>query len=177
MRERAHLGALKRYLTKRGHARRTVYSYLDGAAHFSHWAERTDLDLSRIDEAVIARFRDDHLARCDCQWPTRSDRRDAGAALGHLLLVLRTLGVAAPSATRPTAVDEELRRFDEHMDRVRGLAPKTRQTMLRIVRELLWGRFHDRPVVISALTPEYLRGFFASHCGGSGQQRSSRGRP
>jgi integrase len=54
VRERAHLGALKRYLTERGHARHTVCSYLDCAAHFSHWAERTDLSLARIDEAVIA---------------------------------------------------------------------------------------------------------------------------
>ena len=161
VRERAHLGALKRYLTERGHARHTLCSYLDCAAHFSHWAERADLSLARIDEAVIARFRDHHLARCDCRWPTRSDRRDADAALGHLLLVLRTLGVAEPSAAKPTPVDEELRRFDEHMDQVRGLAPKTRCMVLRIVRELLHSRFHDRPVVISAITPEYVRSFFA----------------
>jgi hypothetical protein len=38
-----------------------------------------------------------------------------------------------------------LRRFDEHMDQVRGLAPKTRQTMLRIVRELLVGAFITGP--------------------------------
>jgi integrase/recombinase XerC len=159
--ERAHLGALKRYLTERGHARRTICSYLDCAAHFSHWAERTDLALARIDEDAIARFRAHHLSRCDCSWPTRSDRREAGAALGHLLLVLRTVGAAAPSAVKPTPVDEELRRFDEHMDQVRGLAPKTRQMMLRIVGELLRGRFHDRPVVISAITPEHVRHFFA----------------
>jgi integrase/recombinase XerC len=161
VRERVHLGALGRYLTERGHARHTVHAYLDCAAHFSHWAERTGLELARIDETIIELFRDKHLLHCDCCWPTRSDRRDAGAALSHLLLVLRTLGVAAPSAAKPTPVDEELRRFDEHMDRVRGLAPKTRQTMLRVVRELLWGRFHDRPVVISAISPEYVRRFFS----------------
>ena len=161
VRERSHLGALKRYLIERGHARHTLYSHLDCTAHFSRWTERIDLSLAQIDEAVIARFRDHHLARCDCRWPKRSDRRDAGAALGHLLLVLRTLGVTAPSAARPTPVDEELRRFDEHMDQVRGLAPKTRRMVLRIVGELLHSRFHDRPVVISAITPEYLRNFFA----------------
>ena len=60
-----------------------------------------------------------------------------------------------------TPVDEELRHFDEHMDRVRGLAPRTRRMTLRIVRELLWGRFRDRPVVVSAITPEQVRRFFA----------------
>jgi site-specific recombinase XerD len=161
VREQAHLGALKRYLTERGHAPHTIYTYLDCAAHFSQWAARTDLELVGIDETVIARFLDSHLSHCNCRWPTRSDRRDAGAALGHLLLVLRILGVAAPSAAKLTPVDEELRRFDEHMDHVRGLAPKTRQTTLRTVREFLHGRFHDRPVVISAITTEYVRGFFA----------------
>jgi integrase len=33
--------------------------------------------------------------------------------------------------------------------------------MLRIVRELLWQRFKDRPVVLSVLTPEYVRHCFA----------------
>lgn len=124
-------------------------------------AERSGLELARVDEKFIERFRNTHLSRCDCGWLTRSDRGDAGAALSHLLLVMRILGVAAPSAAKSTPVEEELCRFDEHMDRVRGLAPKTRQLMLRIVRELLWRRFHDRPVVISAISPEEVRRFFA----------------
>jgi integrase/recombinase XerC len=159
--QRVHLGALQRYLTERGYARGTIHTYLDCAAHFSHWVERSGLEMARADEKLVERFRDKHLGHCDCGWPTYSDRGDAGAALGHLLLVLRTLGVAASCATKPTPVDEELRRFDEHMDQVRGLAPKTRQLMLRIVRELLWRRFRDRPVVIAAISPEEVRRFFA----------------
>jgi site-specific recombinase XerD len=161
VRQRTHLGALQRYLIERGHARRTIHGYLDCAAHFCHWAERCGLELARADEKLVERFRDKHLSRCDCGWPTRSDRRDAGAALGHLLLVMRTLGVAAPGMTVTTPVTEELGRFDEHMDQVRGLAPKTRQSMLCIVRELLWRRFHDRPVVIAAISPEEVRRFLA----------------
>jgi integrase/recombinase XerC len=78
--------------------------------------------------------------------------------------VLRTLDITAARSVKQTPVDEELRRFDEHMDQVRGLAPKTRRMMLSIVRELLWGRFRDRPVVISAITPEQVRCFFARLC-------------
>jgi site-specific recombinase XerD len=159
--ERPHIGALKRYLIERGHATRTVYAYVDCAAHFSQWAERIDLDLSRINETAMTKFLDGHLSHCNCGWPTHSDRRDAGAALGHLLLVLRTLGITAARSVKQTPVDEELRRFDEHLDQVRGLAPKTRRMTLRIVRELLWGRFRDRPVVVSAITPEQVRRFFA----------------
>jgi hypothetical protein len=36
-----------------------------------------------------------------------------------------------------TPVDEELRRFDAHMDHVRGLAPKPCAGVLRVVGRLL----------------------------------------
>ena len=153
--------ALKRYLSERGYSTHTINSYLDCSCHFLRWAERSSFDLSRMDETAVARFRDGHISHCDCGWPTRGIRGDAGAALGHLLLVLRTLGIAAARSLTNTPVDQELRRFDEHMEHVRGLAPKTRQMALRIIRELLWARFHYRPVVISAITPEYVRSFFA----------------
>ncbi|MGH8229040.1 MAG: site-specific integrase [Steroidobacteraceae bacterium] len=161
VREHAPLAALQRYLIERGHPRNTVYAYLDCAAHFCYWAQRTKLDLGRSDEKVVVRFCGDHLAHCNCSWPTHTDPREASTALGHLLRVLRILGVAGPSAERRTPVDDELRRFDEHMDQVRGLAAASRETILRIVRELLWGRFHQRPVVISVITPEYVRRFVA----------------
>jgi site-specific recombinase XerD len=153
--------AFDRYLIERGYARNTVHAYFGYASHFLRWTQRSGLDLGRVDEAVVAQFLDDHLPHCNCGWPTRSDRRDAHAALGHLIVVLRTLGVVAPRSVVATPVDEELRRFDEYMERVRGLAPKTRGAMLRIVRELLWQRFKDRPVVFSALTPEHVRSGFA----------------
>ena len=56
-------------------------------------------------------------------------------------------------------MDEEVRRFDDHMDHVRGLALKTRGLYLRTVRRLLLEQFADRPVVISAIKPDDVRGF------------------
>jgi site-specific recombinase XerD len=47
------------------------------------------------------------------------------------------------------------------MDHVRGLAPTTRRLYLRTVQRLLQEQFADRPVVMSALTPEDLRRFVA----------------
>ena len=153
--------AFDRYLIERGYARNTIRAYLGYGYHFLRWMQRNGLDLLEIDEAAVAQFRDNHLPHCDCGWPTRGDRRDAHAALRHLIVVLRTLGVVAPRSVITTPVDEELRRFDDYMEHVRGLAPKTRSAMLRIVRELLWRRFKERPVVFSALTPEYVRRCFA----------------
>jgi site-specific recombinase XerD len=158
---RRYTGALKRYLSERGYATHTINAYLGCTAHFFQWAERADVDLGRIDETVFAQFLDGHLSHCNCGRPTRSDRRDARAALGHLLLVLRTLGATTARSVCITPVDEELQRFDEYMEHVRGLAPRTRRMALRIVRELLRERFRDRAVVISAITAEQVRRFFA----------------
>lgn len=152
-----YIEALRRYLSERGHAAQTVRSYGNCAGHFLQWARGERLDVGDIDEAAAARFGDEHLTRCTCGWPTRTDRHEATAAIGHLLVVLRTLGVTAARPVGATPVDEELRRFDEHMERVRGLAPATRRAVLRIVREFLRWRFGNRPVVIAAIKPEHVR--------------------
>jgi integrase/recombinase XerC len=60
-----------------------------------------------------------------------------------------------------TPVDEELRCFDEHMDRVRGLAPKTRVQVLRVVGRLLHQRFGGGRVDTALIKPAYLRRFCA----------------
>jgi integrase/recombinase XerC len=156
-----YTAAFDRYLIERGYARNTARTYVGHASHFLLWTQRRGRDLGKIDEAVIAQFVDDHVPHCNCGWPTCGDPRDARAALGHLIVVLRTLGVVAPRVVITTPVDDELRRFEEHMERVRGLAPKSRSMMLRIVRELLWPRFKDRPVVFSTIQPEHVRRCFA----------------
>jgi len=156
--------ALARYLGERGYAPQTVAGYVATAAHFLHWTEHVSLPCAPIDERVVATFLDRHIAHCACGWRRTEDHQGARAALGHLLLVLRTLGMAPARPVSTTPIDEEIRRFEEYLDHVRGLAPKTRRGMGRIVRELLWKRFHDRPVVISAITPEHLRRCFARLC-------------
>lgn len=156
--------ALGRYLAERGYARHTASGYVASAAHFLHWAERSGVAAAQIDESVATIFLDQHLTHCDCAGFRREERASAAAALGHLLLVLRTLGMIRARAVRVTPVDEEIRRFDEHLEHVRGLAPKSRQQMGHVVREFLSERFHDRPVVVSAITPEHLRRFFARVC-------------
>ena len=114
-----------------------------------------------IDEAAVAEFLDEHLPRCGCPEPIQRDRRDCSAALGHLLVVLRARGAISAPAVCATPVDDELRRYDEHMDHVRGLAPKTRSAALRIAGRLLSQRFGDGAVDISAIKPEHVRCFFA----------------
>ncbi len=157
----SYINAFKRYLIERGYARHTVLRYLGCADHLLRWTQQDGLDLRLVDEAVVTQFLNDHLPHCRCKWLKRSDRRqEVRAAGGHLLVVLRMLGAVAPRAVRVTPVDEELQHFDEYMERVRGLAPATRRTVLGIVRELLKERFGDRSVVISAIRPEHVRSCF-----------------
>ena len=156
-----YVDAFTHHLAEGRYASQTVGKYLGCLAHFARWTIRCRLGICRIDGEAVRRFLDDHLPRCNCAGPVRGTRRDLRAALGHLLVVLRANGVIAKSPVGTTPVDEELRRFDEHMHHVRGLAPKTRSTCLRTVHRLLLEQFADRPVVVSAIRPEAVRRFFA----------------
>jgi integrase len=60
-----------------------------------------------------------------------------------------------------TPVAEELSRYGEYMDHVRGLAPKTRSTALRIVGRLLVARFGSEPIDFGTIKPDHVRRFFA----------------
>ena len=156
-----HLDAFKQYLTDRGYAATTFAHCVRSFAHFAQWVAGRRLSVRRIDERVVAEFLDEHLPRCHCTGPIQRDRCSLSAALGHLLVVLRAQGVVAPPTARTTPVDEELRRYDEYMDHVRGLAPKTRSIALRIVGRLLVIRFGDRAINIVAIKPDHVRRFFA----------------
>ena len=153
--------AFKHRLTERRYAAHTIASYLAEIKHFARWVCTRRLPLARIDEVSVAIFLDDHLPGCACTGHTRHDRADHSAALGHLLGVLRAQGAIAQMALSTTPVDEELRRYDEHMDHVRGLAPRTRSSALRTVGRLLTERFVDGTIDITAIKPEHVRRFFA----------------
>lgn len=156
-----HVVAFKEYLTDRGYAACTFASCVGSIAHFAQWVHGCRLRVQLIDEAVVAEFLNEHLPRCRCIGPIQRDRRGLSAALGHLLVVLRAQGAIAPPAVSTTPVDDELRHYDGHMDHVRGLAPKTRDIALRIVRRLLTARFGGGVIDIAAIKPEHVRRFFA----------------
>ena len=157
-----YVEVLAAYLAGRRYAPCTIGTYLECVGHFGRWLSQCGLDIHRIDEEVVRRFLDDHLPQCHCARPVHRNRSDLRAALGHLLVVLRAEAVIAEHTGGASPVDEELRRFDEHMDRVRGLAPKTRTMYRRSVHRLLLEQFGDRPMVLSAITPDDLRRFMAS---------------
>ncbi len=156
-----YVDAFTQYLSERSFAPHTIDTNLGCVAHFGRWMSQCRLDIHRIDGDVVRRFLDNHLPRCECARPVRRTRPELRAALGHLLVVLRAESVIAELRLGTTPVDEELRRFDEHMDHVRGLAQKTCGMRLCTVRRLLVEQFGDGPVVLSAMTPDDVRRFVA----------------
>ncbi len=132
-----YVDAFTHHLSERGYSSHTVGNYLACIAHFARWTSRCRLDIHGIDEDLVRRFLDDHLPHCNCARPVQRTHHHLRAALGHLLVVLRTNSVIAEHLPGMTPVDKELRRFDDHMKDVRGLAPKTRRMALHPVRLLL----------------------------------------
>ena len=157
-----YVDAFTHYLSERRYALCTISTNLGCVAHFARWMSQCRLDVHQLDEDVVRQFLDEHLPRCDCIGPVCRTRADLSAALGHLLVVLRADAIIAERSPGTTPVDEELCRFDEHMDQIRGLVPPTRSLYLRTVRRLLLEQSGTRPVVIAAITPEDVRVFAAS---------------
>jgi integrase len=110
-------------------------------------------------EEVVAQFLDGHLPQCRCPPPVEHTRADLRAAFGHLLVVLRANAVIPERVLETTPVEEELRRFDAHMDQVRGLAAATRRFDRHIVRCFLLQQFGNDPVDLAAIKPEAVRRF------------------
>jgi site-specific recombinase XerD len=144
------------------YASNTVDNYLAGLAHFAHWITQCNFDVKSIDEKLIQQFLNDHLPRCNCEKPAFHNAKDLHATLGHLLVLLRANEVIADPSIGLTPVDEELQRFDDHMNHARGLAPKTRKHYLSIIHRLLFGQFTDQSVVIGTIKPDHIRKFVAS---------------
>ena len=154
-----YAGVYEDYLSDCGYAPSTKGGYVRCLVHFGRWMSECGLNAEDLDEEVVARFLDEHLPHCRCPAPVGHTRAELRAALGHLLWVLRANAVIPERVLETTPVDKELRRFDVHMDRVRGLAATTRRLRRRIVRDFLLQQFGDGRVDFSAIKPEAVRRF------------------
>lgn len=137
----------------------TIKNYHQCIAHFSHWLVQCNFDVHHINEEVTQQFLDEHLPNCVCVRKVHSSHKDMHAALMHLLIVLRANAVIPFPSAKTTPVDKELQRFDDYMNHVRGLEPKTRRHYICIIRRLLFEQFSEHAVVISAIKPEDVRQF------------------
>jgi site-specific recombinase XerD len=156
-----HLPGYRQYLSDRGNAAGYVRSCEAAVVHLSMWMRRAGKRLSDVDEGLVAEFVGGHLPGCLCATSARHPSA-VRAALGHLLVVLRAVNAIAPMPLDMTEVGQELRRYDQYMEQVRGLAPKTREGALRLVEALLRKHFGDHTLQFDVITPERVRRFFAA---------------
>jgi hypothetical protein len=125
------------------------------------WMKGAKKSLADVGEGLVAEFVDNHLPECHCATSARHPS-SVRAALGHLLVVLRAAGAIAPRPLDMTEVGQELRRYDQYMEQVRGLAPNTRDGALRLVEALLRQHFGDGAIRFEVITPQRVRRFFAA---------------
>jgi len=154
-----HIDAFAEHLRRGRYAGNTTRQYGAGLAHFAHWMTQYGLPVQVLNEQTVEQFLTNHLPCCDCPMPVQRVHSDLRAALGHLLVVLRAQGVIAKPPQPVGDIADELRRYDEHMDKARGLSATTRSDRVRTVGRLLLHKFADRPVVIGALEPADVRQF------------------
>lgn len=148
-----YVPAYWRRLTARRYAPATVQKYLSCLAHFARWSQRARLDLGDIGPA-LERFVEEHLPRCACPQPVQRRPHQVRAALHHLHDLLIDAGVQC-EVRRVHPIEDGLRRFDEHLHQVRGLAQSTRARRLPIVASLL------RETSSMVPTADQLRDFIA----------------
>jgi site-specific recombinase XerD len=136
----AHVAVCLHELINQGYAESTVNRYRCGLSHFSHWLTRDKITWNGQEEVLAGRFLTAHLPSCDCTGQFLHDRQTLSAALHHLLRSLRTHGHITAGNLGPGMIDEEVRRFDAYLERICGLATKTRQVRTHFVRRFLSAR-------------------------------------
>ncbi|MEJ8824463.1 tyrosine-type recombinase/integrase [Variovorax humicola] len=128
--------AYVRRLVDRGYAANTVRQYVYGVAHFARWTHRCRVGVHDFADEIVQRFVEEHLPRCTCPSPVQRCRHQVRAALRQLLIMLDDAD-ARIGHRRPDLVENQLERFDTHMQQARGLAETTRVRRLSVVRSLL----------------------------------------
>lgn len=132
-----------------------------GLAHFARWMTQCGLAVEQLDAHKVEQFLNEHLPCCDCPKPVKRDHGTLRAALGHMRSVLLEQGVIHTPPAPTGEIADELGRYDDYMDKARGLSEGTRRSALCTVRQLLLHAFAGRPVVIAELKPDDVRKFIA----------------
>lgn len=149
-------------LRRRGHHPPTVGLYGRVLAHFGQWLSPQQVAPRQIRSPHVERFLRQHLPRCHCPQPVvRSLAVCRGALHGFLDFLRRERWIPDPPkrAPRLRAADRLLLEFDQHLDRVQGLAVITRRARRRYAREWLASQFGRRRLRWSTLQPRHLLRF------------------
>lgn len=161
-----YVDAFAQSLVERGYHREVVRVYLNSVAHFAHWCAERRIALVAIDEQRVNSFLDGHLRGCKCAVRCMRRRHIVSAALTHLLGHLRGSRHIPVRRSTPPLITEELRDYDSHLLRVRGLSSITRRVYLRYIPPLLNAFFRKRPIRIGTLSAASVARFAQRHAAG-----------
>jgi integrase/recombinase XerD len=152
------------FLFQSGYAEISARRHIRSAEHIAHWARRSDLSVSQLDDLALKRF-GDHLKGCRCGRYSRSDRVDilTGARLflrlsqGSDTAVIR---MPAPAHSKPPLLEEFCQWMREH----RGSSERTLYNYGLPIRELI-RHFGEDPDKLDA---QNLRTFVLSQSRSTG---------
>jgi integrase/recombinase XerD len=141
------------------YAAATRHAYLCCIGHFARWLTAERRGLEGVNGEAGRRFVTEHLPRCDCPPPFRRSPHIVNAALSHLYDVLGKRDALVGPSGSLDHIHTEIAAFDQYMDKVCGLAAKTRRQRVLMLTRFLSSRFGSGPVVVSAITASDLRQF------------------
>ena len=161
---RSVLEKYSRHLAALGYSDRTCRVYAGAVEYFGRWLGRRQVSWSQVEQ-----FLDQGLPTCQCPGIIR-DRRPNRAALRRFLEMLR---LQRPPVTFPPGYPGKLlRRYQEHLARVRGLAAVSIRIHLKYTQEMLSGLGIRRESQFHGWTPELVEDYVSRE----GRRTRSRGR-
>jgi site-specific recombinase XerD len=147
------------FLEARGHTQQTSHAYLESIHHFFSWLAQELHGSNEIDAHSVREFLREHLPVCQCQHPAPRHVKTVRAALNQLLLMLGQDRIHASDSPASAAIEASLLQFDAYLRDVCGLAPITRHSRCRYVKQFLTHLFGDKALVYECIDAAKLINF------------------
>ena len=158
------------YLFQNGYAEISARRHIRSAEHIAHWATRSDLSVSELDDRSLKRF-GDHLKRCRCGRYSCAHRVDI--LTGARLFLRHSQGVDTAVIRLPDPADSKpalLESFCQWMREHRGSSELTLYNYGLPIRDLI-RRFGEDP---SKLDAQGLRKFVLNQSRSAGWATAKR---
>ena len=136
-----YLPAFAASLLKGGYSRGCIRRHLRAADHFGAWLTKQRLPIGNLTKAIVERYIEGRGRLYSASTPNGRLPHNA-RSLHELVEFLKLQGVIAPTADVPsTSAGKWLAKFDSHLDRTLGCAPRSRTNYLLYARRFLDERF------------------------------------
>jgi integrase/recombinase XerD len=147
-----YLPAFAASLQQEGYSKGCIRRHLRAADQFGAWLTKQKLTVSALTRAIVERYIDGRGRLYSACRPQGGLPHNA-QGLHELMAFLNLQGVIAPAAEVPlTSAGQWLARFDAHLERTLGCAPRSRRNYLRYARRLLQERFGDAEIEWQSLS-------------------------